>query len=101
MNADEIIKMFDRPKAERIITPKLREVAFDNYTTTDDHGMHIVGTAKDRLGKEYYMMKSSWGDDNDYKGYLYVSKSYFQYKTTAILLYIDAVPTNILRKLND
>lgn len=100
MSGDEIKTMFDGPKAERVITPALREEAFDNYTTTDDHGMHIVGLAKDQNGKEYYMVKNSWGESNDYKGYLYVSKAFFQYKTTAILVHRNAVSPSILRKLN-
>ena len=53
--------------------------AFDNFETQDDHGMHIVGVAKDQNGKEYYKVKNSWGDKNDYKGYLYVSKTYFNF----------------------
>ena len=99
MSADELKKIFDGPQKEKTITPELREDAFDNYSTTDDHGMHIVGLAKDQNGKEYYMVKNSWGDQNDYKGYLYVSKAYFQYKTTAILLHKDGVPSDIMRKL--
>ncbi|MEN9340024.1 MAG: hypothetical protein RIQ62_1336 [Bacteroidota bacterium] len=99
MEADEIKTMFDGPKAEREITAQLREDAFDNYTTTDDHGMHIVGLATDQNGKEYYMVKNSWGDKNDYKGYLYVSKAYFNYKTVAILVNEATVPGNLLRKL--
>jgi bleomycin hydrolase len=84
---------------KRNITAEVREDAFDNYSTTDDHGMHIVGLAKDQLGKEYYMVKNSWGDKNDYKGYLYVSKAFFNYKTTAILVNEGAMPGDILRKL--
>jgi bleomycin hydrolase len=99
MSADELKTMFDGPKTERIITPKMREEAFDNYTTTDDHGMHIVGLAKDQNGKEYYMVKNSWGDANDYKGYLYVSKAFFKYKTTAVLVNKNAIPTTTLKKL--
>lgn len=99
MDADEIKKVFDGPQTERTITAELREEAFDNYTTTDDHGMHIVGLAKDQNGKEYYMVKNSWGDKNDYKGYLYVSKAFFQYKTTAVLVNEKAVPNNIMNKL--
>jgi bleomycin hydrolase len=91
--------MFDGPKNEKTITPQVREDAFDDYTTTDDHGMHIVGLAKDQNGKEYYMVKNSWGDKNDYKGYLYVSKAFFQYKTTAVLVNQVAIPTATLRKL--
>jgi bleomycin hydrolase len=99
MDAEEQKKMFDGPQAERTITAELREDAFDNYTTTDDHGMHIVGIAKDQNGKEYYMVKNSWGDKNDYQGFMYVSKAFFNYKTVAILLHEDAIPGSILRKL--
>jgi bleomycin hydrolase len=100
MSADELKTMFDGPKKERTITPEYREDAFDNYTTTDDHGMHIVGLAKDQNGKEYYMVKNSWGDANDYKGYLYVSKAFFQYKTTAIMVNKAAIPSELSRKIN-
>lgn len=99
MNVEEIKTMFDGPKAEKVITAQLREDAFDNYSTTDDHGMHIVGLATDQNGKEYYMVKNSWGDSNDYKGFLYVSKAFFQYKTTAVLLHKNAIPDKTMRKL--
>jgi bleomycin hydrolase len=99
MTAEERETMFDGPKPERNITAQDREDAFDNYTTTDDHGMHIVGLAKDQNGTEYYMVKNSWGESNDYKGYLYVSKTFFLYKTTAILLNKNALPSDIMRNL--
>jgi bleomycin hydrolase len=92
-------KIFDGPQVERGITPELREDAFDNYSTTDDHGMHIVGLVKDQNGKEYYMVKNSWGEKNDYKGYLYVSKAFFKYKTTAILVNKNSIPNSILSKM--
>jgi bleomycin hydrolase len=91
-------KLFDGPKPEKIITEDIRQQSFDNYETGDDHGMHIVGLANDQNGKEYYIVKNSWGDKNDYKGYIYVTKSYFQYKTTAILLHKEGVPKSILNK---
>ncbi len=100
MSPEEIKTMFDGPKKERTITADYREEAFDNYSTTDDHGMHIVGLAKDQNGTEYYMVKNSWGDANDYKGYLYVSKAFFKYKTIAILINQQALPNQLLRKLN-
>lgn len=100
MEEDEQKELFNGPKADRKITAKMRQTAFDNYTTTDDHGMHIVGTAKDQTGKDYYIVKNSWGDKNDYKGYIYVSKPYVQYKTTAFLLHKKAIPSDIRSKLN-
>ncbi len=99
MDEDEKKTMFDGPQKEKYITPELREDAFDNYTSTDDHGMHIVGVAKDQNGKEYYKVKNSWGDKNDYKGYLYVSKTYFNFKTIAILVHKNVIPAEIIKKM--
>ena len=92
--------MYDGPMDERIITPEKRQLAFDNYETTDDHGMHIVGLAADQNGKKYYVVKNSWGDKNEYKGYIYVSKAYVLYKTTAILLHKNGVPNRLREKMN-
>ncbi len=92
--------MFDGPKAERKITPEIRQASYDNYETTDDHGMHIVGLAKDQTGREYYIVKNSWGEKNDYKGYIYVTKTYVLYKTTAILLHKDGIPKDLRNKMS-
>jgi bleomycin hydrolase len=100
MNDSEKKYMFEGPKEERVITPEKRQTAFDNYETTDDHGMHITGLAEDQNGKKYYIVKNSWGDKNDYKGYIYVSKAYVKYKTTAILLHKNGVPNALRNKMN-
>jgi bleomycin hydrolase len=99
MEEEEQKALFNGPKPDRKITTQMRQEAFDNYTTTDDHGMHIVGTAHDQSGKEYYIVKNSWGDKNDYKGYIYVSKPYVLYKTTALLLHRNAIPGSIKKDL--
>ncbi|MGH2667305.1 aminopeptidase C [Flavobacterium sp.] len=99
MTAEEKADLFNGPKKEAVVTEEMRQKAFDNYTTTDDHGMHIVGISKDQNGKEYYIVKNSWGATNDYKGYLYMSKEFAKYKATAILLNKKAVPTAIASKL--
>ncbi|AMA48041.1 MULTISPECIES: C1 family peptidase [Flavobacterium] len=99
MTADEKSDMFNGPKKEMTITEEMRQKAFDNYTTTDDHGMHIVGISKDQNGKEYYIVKNSWGTTNDYKGYLYMTKEFAKYKATAIMLHKKAIPTGIVSKL--
>ena len=83
---------------EKEITPALRQQGFDNYETTDDHAMHIVGLAKDQKGREYYIVKNSWGADNDNKGYLYVSKNYVRYKTMSILVNEKGTPKDLLKK---
>lgn len=99
MTPQETANLFNGPQSEMEITAANRQLAFDNYQTTDDHGMHIVGLAKDQNGKEYYIVKNSWGATNDYKGYLYVTKNYVKYKTTAFLLNKGGIPSAISKKL--
>ncbi|GIM53253.1 aminopeptidase C [Capnocytophaga cynodegmi] len=98
MTMEEQKTLFDNPPTkERNITKEMRQKAFDNYETTDDHAMHIVGLAKDQNGREYYIVKNSWGVSNDHQGYLYVTKAFVTYKTTAIMLHKDGVPSDILK----
>jgi bleomycin hydrolase len=99
MTDDEKKQLFAKPQEEMNITPELRQRAFDTFETTDDHGMQITGIAKDVNGKEYYIVKNSWGESNDYKGYLYVSKNYVKYKTTSILLHKDGIPKDTAKKI--
>lgn len=87
------------PCPELEITQELRQEGFDDYSTTDDHGMHIYGKAKDQNGTEYYMVKNSWGDAGPYNGVWYVSKSYVRYKTTDIVVNKNAIPAEIREKM--
>ena len=90
-----------KPLPEKTITQQMRQDAFDNWETTDDHGMQIFGTAKDQNGKRYYMVKNSWGAiRSDYKGIWYVSEAFMQYKTNDILVHKNAIPKDIRKKLN-
>jgi bleomycin hydrolase len=82
------------------VTQEMRQQAFDNYRTTDDHLMHITGLARDQLGNRFYLVKNSWGTDNRiYKGYLYVSEAYVRAKTLFLVVHRDAVPSDIAGKL--
>jgi len=96
---EELYKL-TKPGKERLITQEIRQVDFDNYQTTDDHGMLIVGTAKDQNDNNYYKVKNSWGDYNDFDGFFYASKPYVKYKTMSIMVHKDAIPKNIRKKLN-
>jgi len=90
----------DKVVSEKTITQEMRQKAFDNFQTTDDHGMHITGIAKDQNGKTFYKVKNSWGtEDSKYEGYSYVSEAYFLYKTLNILVHKNAVPKNIATKM--
>ena len=99
MSIAEQKELFNGPKPEAKITEDMRQAAYDDYSTTDDHGMHIVGLVKDQNGKEYYIVKNSWGASNDYQGYMYVTKEYVKYKTLSILVHKNAIQKGIKSKL--
>jgi len=93
--------IFDKPETEKKVTQQMRQASFDNYSTTDDHLMHIVGIAKDQNGTIYYYVKNSWGEkSNTLGGFLYMSDSYIRLKTIAIMVHKDVIPADIKKKLN-
>ena len=96
---DAQLYKFDKPGKEKEITQEMRQEAFDNYQTQDDHGMHVVGKAVDQAGNKYFVVKNSWGDYNKYHGYLYVSYPFLAYKTTSIMIHKDALPKDLKKKL--
>lgn len=96
----EDAQMLDGPKPEKAITEDMRQAAFDDYTTQDDHGMHIIGLAKDQNGNKYYKVKNSWGETRGRDGgMVYVSEAFLRYKTTSLMVHKDAVPASITQKL--
>lgn len=96
---DKRTELTSKPLPEMNITQEMRQNAFDNWETTDDHGMLIYGIAKDQNGKPYFMMKNSWGEEGVYKGLWYISEAYAKYKTVNIILHKDAIPAAIAKKL--
>ena len=84
---------------ELVPTQEMRQEAYDNWETTDDHGMHIYGIAKDQNGREYYMVKNSWGEYGDYKGTWYMTKAFVTYKLMDMMLNKNALPKDIRKKL--
>ena len=100
-------KAADQPKEEvkaelpqeMVITQEMRQDGYDRKTTTDDHGMHIYGVAKDQNGTKYFMVKNSWGETGKYKGVWYASDSFVKYKTLNVVVHKDALPKNIAKKL--
>jgi len=100
MSKEEKAAAFNAPVKQKTVTQNMRQTTFDNYSTTDDHLMHITGIAKDAKGNSYYQVKNSWGEQGKYKGYLYASKAYFQLKTVAVMVHKDAIPADIKKKLN-
>jgi bleomycin hydrolase len=98
---DEELYKFEKPGKERTITQEIRQKGFDNYTTTDDHGMVLTGKAIDQNGTIYFLVKNSWGADsrNPYNGFLYASEPYIAMQTINIVVHKDAIPADIKKKL--
>ncbi len=85
---------------EKKITPSFRQSEFENFNTTDDHLMHIVGLMKDQKGNKYFKVKNSWGSKVGNKGYIYMSVPYFKLKTISVLLHKDGISRGLKKKLN-
>lgn len=81
------------------VTQENRQQWFDEKTSTDDHGMHLYGIAKDQNGVKYYLIKNSWGESGEYKGIWYMSEEFCKGKTLNIVVNKNAVPKEILKKL--
>ena len=92
-------KLNTKPQPQKWATQEERQAAYDNFETTDDHGMQIYGIAKDQAGNEYYMVKNSWGKSGTYEGIWYASKAFARYKTMNIVVHKDALPKAIAKKL--
>ena len=92
-------KLNTKPQPQKWCTQEERQAAYDNFETTDDHGMQIYGIAKDQMGNEYYMVKNSWGKSGTYEGIWYASKAFARYKTMNIVVHKDALPKAIAKKL--
>ena len=81
------------------VTQELRQDYYDEKTSTDDHGMHLYGIAKDQNGTKYYLIKNSWGETGAYKGIWYMSEEFVKGKTLNIMVNKNAVPKDILKKI--
>jgi bleomycin hydrolase len=102
-NPDNNIKALQGVYPEKNISQEYRQDEFENFTTTDDHLMHITGTLRDQNGTKYYKVKNSWGTDenrNANGGYVYFSESYMRLKAISITIHKDAVPRSTAEKLN-
>lgn len=84
---------------EVTVTQEMRQKTYDNYQTTDDHLMVIVGTATDQEGNPYYIVKNSWDDSNKYGGYVYTSLPYIQGKTISVMVNKNGLSDEIKTKL--
>jgi bleomycin hydrolase len=100
MSKEEKESLFTQLIPQRVVTQEMRQKSFDNLSTQDDHGMHITGLVKDQNGQNFYIVKNSWGaENNECGGYLYCSAQYIRYKTTCIMVHKNAIPAAIATKL--
>lgn len=90
-NESDATAILSEIKPEKVVTQELRQAEFENYNTTDDHLMHIVGKVKDQKGNIYYKVKNSWGKDSGKDGYIYMSVAYLRLKAISVLLHKDAI----------
>lgn len=98
--SEKIGNIFEAPGKEKVITQELRQQAFDNFQSTDDHGMHITGIVKDQTGKKYYIVKNSWGAAfNDCDGFFYASEAYVKYKTMNVMVHKQSLTKELKKKL--
>ena len=96
--ADE--KPAAKPAVKEIqVDQALRQQYYDEKTSTDDHGMHLYGIAKDQNGQKYYIIKNSWGETGEFKGVWYMSENFVKGKTLNIMVNRNAVPKDILKKI--
>ena len=95
-----ICKIPEPEKKPEEVTQEVRQESYDNYKTTDDHLMHIIGLAEDQNGTKFYKAKNSWGaKSNKYGGYIYMSESYMRSKTVSVMLHKDGLPPKIAKLL--
>ena len=101
LTEEERKELFTVNTKEVSVTPENRQEAYDNYETTDDHLMHIVGTGLDKFGNRYYKVKNSWGTKGKgFEGHVYMSLPYIKMKTIGILLHKDGLTKNVKKKLH-
>ncbi|MDR2882961.1 MAG: C1 family peptidase [Alistipes sp.] len=97
---DAALYRLDAPGVEKTITQELRQEAFDNWETTDDHGMEIIGTATDQEEGKYFKVKNSWGaDQHIYDGYFYASRPFVAYKTISVMVNRNTLPRDLRRRM--
>ncbi len=98
-NKDDIENAKSHIVPEIKVSQDIRQKEFENFNTTDDHLMHLVGKVKDQKGNIYYKVKNSWGTKSGKDGYMYMSVPYLKMKTISILLNKEALPKGLKDKL--
>lgn len=72
---------FEYLMPEKEVTEEMHQIAYNDWSTGDDHSMLIVGIAHDQNGTKYYKVKNSWGETGPYSGYWYCSEQFVKLHT--------------------
>jgi bleomycin hydrolase len=85
-----IVPSFDIPAA--YIDEYARQMRFSNKTTTDDHGIHLIGYM-DKNGHDWYLIKDSGagGFNGPNKGYRFYHEDYVKLKMMDFMVHKDAL----------
>ncbi|OGU76884.1 MAG: peptidase C1 [Ignavibacteria bacterium RBG_16_34_14] len=85
-----IVPTFDIPS--EYIDENARQFRFSNKTTTDDHGIHLVGYLN-KDGKDWFLIKdsASGSRDGNNKGYYFYNEDYVKLKMLDFMVHKDAV----------
>lgn len=85
-----VVPSFDIPSAN--IDDLARQFRFSNNTTTDDHGIHLIGKTSNSSGDWFLIKDSGSGARNGkHKGYYFFHSDYVKLKMTTYLIHKDAV----------
>lgn len=90
---------FEMWEREKTVSQEYRQQQFDRQITTDDHLMHIVGLVNEAQGGSYYVVKNSWGEISDLKGFIDVSDAYMRLNTISFTVHKNALPKDIRHRL--
>jgi bleomycin hydrolase len=97
--SEELVQHMNPDFKEASWNADIRQQLFENFTTQDDHLMHIVGIEKTKEGKTFFIVKNSWGTDGEYNGYVHVSEAYFAINTISLVVPKSAINMSLLQKL--
>ncbi|MBL7804064.1 MAG: aminopeptidase [Saprospiraceae bacterium] len=84
---------------EKDVNQEYRQQMFDRQITQDDHLMHVVGILDEVHSGVYYVVKNSWGEISDLKGYVYVSEDYMRLNTISFTVNKNALPPDVRKRL--
>ncbi len=94
-----IVPTFDIPS--EYIDESARQFRFSNKSTTDDHGIHLVGYLN-KDGKDWYLIKDSASGSRDGKnfGYYFYNEDYVKLKMMSFMVHKDAVKDLLEKFIN-